>query len=103
MRPASFRPRLHLYVCANRRASDDPLGGGCGERGERVFQALKAATRARGLAPAVWVTKTHCIGLCPKTGCAVATAPDARYLVEVEPEDTDALLDALLQPLTAAR
>lgn len=105
MKPASFRPRVHLFVCANRRSDEDPLGSGCGERGERVFRALKDATRASGLVSAVWVTRTHCLGLCPKTGCAVAAfagGRDPRHLVEVEPEDVDAVLAQLVAPLVNA-
>ncbi len=95
MKASSYRPRVHLFVCANRRSDDDPLGGGCGARGDAVFDAFKAATRARGLVSAVWVTKTHCLGLCPKIGCTVGIAPAMRYLVDVETSSVDEVLDAL--------
>jgi len=93
MKPSPYRPRVHLLVCANQRSGDDPLGAGCGARGERVFALLKTGTRAR--TGEVWVTKTHCLGLCPKRGCTVAVAPAMQYLVEVEEADVDPLIAAL--------
>ena len=33
---ASVAPKLHLFVCANVRDASDPLGAGCGARGEAV-------------------------------------------------------------------
>lgn len=87
MRVSPYRPRVHLYVCVNRRAASDPLGEGCGERGEVVFAELKKRTSH-------WVTRTQCLGLCPKRGCTVALAPSMQYVVEVEPSDIDALLGA---------
>lgn len=93
MKQSSYRARTHLFVCANRRAEDDPLGTGCGERGERVFAALKTSTRP--LVSSVWVTKTHCLGLCPKRGCTVAIAPAMEYLVDVEETDVPAIVAAL--------
>ena len=86
----AIRPRLHLFVCANRRTGS-PLGPGCGEHGEAVYNALKATVRdvAR-----VWITKTHCLGICPKHGCTVARYPQQTILTEVTPEDVPTLLTA---------
>jgi (2Fe-2S) ferredoxin len=95
MRSSQLRPRLHVYVCGNRRDADDPLGSGCGDDGEAVFSALKARTRS--LDPrSVWVTRTQCLGLCPKRGCTVAVAPSMQYLVEVELDDVEPLVSALV-------
>jgi (2Fe-2S) ferredoxin len=90
MKVSPYRPRVQLLVCTNQRADSDPLGGGCGVRGESVFNALKA--RARG--SDIWVARTSCLGLCPKTGCTVAIAPSMQYLIEVEDSDVDAVLSA---------
>ena len=87
---APYRARIHLYVCANQRNPDDPLGGGCGARGDTIFLALKARTRGSS----TWVTKTHCLGLCPKRGCTVSVAPAMQYFVDVEEDDLDELLNA---------
>jgi predicted metal-binding protein len=97
MNPARYRPRVHLFVCANARDPNDPLGGGCGPRGERVFRALKEAVRSKGLVTSVWITRTACLGLCPKTGCAVTIAPSMEYLVDVEETEALALLDSAIR------
>lgn len=89
MKLSPYKPRVHLFVCVNRRDQSDPLGGGCGDRGEEVFAALKARP-----VPGVWVARSRCLGLCPKRGCTVAITPAMQYLVDVEPTDVDAILSA---------
>ena len=85
-------PRLHLFVCANRR-EDSPLGPGCGERGDALYDALKAEVAARGDHTTTWVTKTNCLGLCPKRGATVARYPSSEpILSDVEVADVRALL-----------
>jgi (2Fe-2S) ferredoxin len=92
VRLAAFQPQLQLFVCANERADDAPLGPGCGARGREVFAELKREAMRRGLATRVWVTETKCLGVCPREGCALAissgggvfegvTAADARTLM----------------------
>jgi hypothetical protein len=85
-------PRLHLFVCTNRRDASSPLGTGCADRGDRVYQRLKDEVARRGAYRDVWVTQTGCLGLCPKQGATVAVYPRQRILVEVEENDCDALL-----------
>lgn len=86
-------PRLHLFVCANRREGS-PLGPGCGERGDALYDALKAGVAARRSFAEIWVTKTHCLGICPKRGATVARYPGAEPILEgVELGDVDGLLD----------
>jgi len=92
MRPAPS-PRVHLFVCANRREGS-PLGPGCGDRGEAVYAALKEEVARRGRIADVWVTKTHCLGICPKDGCTVARWPAARpsaIVTEVAAKHEDGL------------
>ncbi|GAC1351427.1 MAG: hypothetical protein NVSMB1_04350 [Polyangiales bacterium] len=96
MKESALRPRVHLFVCANRRADDDVLGKGCGANGEAMFWALKARVATRGLVRAVWIAKTHCLGICPKVGCAVAVSNGPTYYEECLPEDADALLDVMV-------
>ena len=85
-------PLLHLFVCANRREGS-PLGPGCGERGDALYDALKAEVAARGQHVTTWVTKTHCLGICPKRGATVARYPGSEpILSDVEVSDVAALL-----------
>ena len=90
-------PRLHLFVCANRREGS-PLGPGCGERGDALYDALKERVASRRSFAEIWVTKTHCLGICPKRGATVARYPSNEpILSDVELADADALLDGALQ------
>jgi hypothetical protein len=93
MRENGLKPHFHLFVCANRREPDSPLGEGCGARGEAVYAALKRLVAARGAFASTWVTKTYCLGVCPKTGATVARYPPGEVLAEVTPDDAAALLE----------
>jgi predicted metal-binding protein len=88
-------PRVHLFVCANVRADDNPLGPGCGEAGERVFKLLKEESLRRGMVHQVWVTKAFCMGICPKRGATVARhAEDGRGIFrDVDESDAITLLE----------
>ena len=92
MKTAAFRPRLHVFVCANERA-DAGLGPGCGAQGEAVFDALKAHTL--GQARDVWVTRTGCMGYCPKQGAAVCVQPTGNYFVDVTAADVTQIAGVL--------
>jgi predicted metal-binding protein len=85
-------PRLHLFVCTNRREGS-PLGPGCAERGEALYDALKAEVARRREYNEIWVTRTYCLGICPKSGATVARYPAASPLLsDVEVSDAPALL-----------
>lgn len=90
-------PRLHLFVCANRREGS-PLGPGCADRGEALYDALKAEVASRRAYGEIWVTKTHCLGICPKRGATVARYPGPDpILSDVELGDVPALLTPVEQ------
>lgn len=97
MQPA-LRPKLHFFVCANHREGS-PLGPGCGARGEAVYAALKGAVA--GDVRGSWVTKTHCLGICPAAGATVARYGEGlapAILTEVLPTDVRALFPAATAP-----
>lgn len=87
-------PSVHFFVCVNRREADAPLGAGCGDRGDAVYQLLKGEVARRGAHRTVWVTQTRCLGSCPKTGTTVAVYPPQALYVEVEPGDAAGLFAA---------
>ena len=64
-------PAAQVFVCVNRRAPGDPLGEGCGARGDEVYDAAKRAVIGARAASKVWVTRTYCLGICPKQGATV--------------------------------
>jgi hypothetical protein len=100
-------PRLHLFVCANRREGS-PLGPGCGDHGEHLYAALKQEVAARGATVSTWITKTHCLGICPKHGATVARystgaggvgTSKSAVVTEATPADVDTLLAEPSAPL----
>jgi (2Fe-2S) ferredoxin len=93
MHAVPHTPRLHLFVCVNERAPGDPLGEGCGARGQRVYERLKDEVRQHGDVQTVWVTRTHCLGVCPAEGCTVAVWPRGNVFRDVVASDAPALLD----------
>jgi (2Fe-2S) ferredoxin len=88
---------VHLFVCTNRRDEGAALGTGCAERGERVYDWMKAEVARRGAYGTVWVTRTLCLGLCPKRGVTVAVYPQQRILTEVELEDAPEVFRAAVR------
>ncbi len=97
MKPARIAPVAQLFVCTNARASDDPLQSRCGEHGGIVLAALKRKVAQLGRVSDVWVTKTGCLGQCPKDGCSVVIAPSGEQWVDVREGDVTALLERALQ------
>ena len=93
MKVAVLYPAAHLHVCTHRRSADDPLGPGCGARGEAVFEALGRERTRRRLVREVWLARASCLGQCPAIGCTVAIGPE--HLIEVEPEDASAVFETL--------
>lgn len=91
-------PSAQLFVCVNRRPPGDPLGHGCADQGEAVYASLKRAVASRRAAARVWITRTHCLGVCPKEGAAVARYPLAALYTEVDISDATSLLAPLLGP-----
>jgi (2Fe-2S) ferredoxin len=97
MRPSPLSPRLHLFVCANRRSSDSPLGPGCSDFGDAVFAQLKDEVARRSRIADIWVTKTHCLGICPQAGATVAIYPAGRIVTEVRADDARELYERVTQ------
>src|SRR4051812_38163803 len=96
MEPARFKPRAQVFVCANVRASDDPLASGCGKAGPDVFCAIKRAITKAGRVHDVWVTRTGCLGHCPPFGCSVALYPGNEQLSRVTEGDVAAIVAVAL-------
>jgi (2Fe-2S) ferredoxin len=93
MRPSDFAPRVHVFVCTNHRAENSPLGVGCAEAGEALFDALKKEVAAHRDFARVWVTQTACMGICPKHGAACAIYPEAKIFTEVDASNAKAIYD----------
>lgn len=92
MQRASLAPTAHIFVCANQRAEGDVLGPGCSEAGEALFNELKREVARRGALATLWVTKTHCLGICPKQGAACAIYPKQLIVTEAISNDAPRLV-----------
>jgi (2Fe-2S) ferredoxin len=92
-------PQVHLFVCANRRDQDSPLGPGCSAEGDAVYDALKLEVARRGAVQSVWVTKTYCLGICPKHGATVARYPTQAIWTEAVSTDAPAILTSSMRPV----
>ena len=92
MIPAGDLPRTHFFVCSHRRDAASPLGTGCGARGDEVFEALKDEVARLGAYRDVWVTRTACLGVCPKLGCTVVVYPTGKLFRDVSVEDARELM-----------
>jgi (2Fe-2S) ferredoxin len=97
MQAVKLLPEAQLFVCANRREAGSPLGAGCSDHGERLYDALKDEVLRRGLVRAVWITKTYCLGICPKEGATVALYPRQRMWAGSVATDAEELVDAALE------
>jgi (2Fe-2S) ferredoxin len=73
---SDLRYEKHILVCVNDR-SDGRWSCGHHE-GLAIYEALKAHVKSHGLVQKVWVSRTGCLGLCPKEG----------VLLKVDPGDT---------------
>jgi (2Fe-2S) ferredoxin len=102
MHPAPFAPKLHLFVCANRRPDASPLGPGCGEAGSQVYAALKREVARRGAYTSIWITETRCLGVCPKHGATVAVYPKQAIWADVVEGDARSLLDGAIAAASGA-
>ncbi|MCS6899314.1 MAG: (2Fe-2S) ferredoxin domain-containing protein [Myxococcales bacterium] len=90
------RPANHLLlICTNRRPLDNPLGPGCASRGDELHAVLQRMVLQHGLSSQVWLARTSCLGLCPRSGAAVALAAGGTLLTEVTPSDALSLLERL--------
>jgi (2Fe-2S) ferredoxin len=98
MKPSPVSPpSAQIFVCVNRRPAGDPLGEGCADRGEAVYAALKREVTTTRNAARVWVTRTHCLGVCPKVGATVARYPVSALYTEVDSSDAPTLLHTALE------
>jgi hypothetical protein len=87
---------LQILVCTNARAEANPLGSGCGARGEALVRYFQQRVGKLGDYEKVWIARTACQGRCPKDGAAVVIAshgdmPGAEILTEVTLSDCEAI------------
>jgi len=83
--------KRHLFVCTNPRSSGKPA---CGERGERLIEAVQNLLVARGTPDVAQVTACGCLGPC-FDGPNAVVYPDGVWYGRLAIEDAPALADHL--------
>jgi (2Fe-2S) ferredoxin len=87
--------RRYLFVCANRRADDDPKGCCAGKGSEEVRDALKEQVKARGLARLdARICKSSCLDQC-SSGVCILVEPDHFLYGHVTLEDVPEIVESL--------
>jgi (2Fe-2S) ferredoxin len=85
----------YLFVCANRRADDDPKGC-CAQKGsEEIRAVLKEQVKARGLAKlGARVCQSSCLDQC-SSGVCILVEPDHYFYGHVTLADVPEIVEAL--------
>ena len=77
-------PKLHVFVCINDRTNSKPDMASCAPliTAETVKQ-VKQWVMQQGLMHHVLITKTGCLGICPKQGGMLVVYPEGRWVTEI--------------------
>lgn len=85
----------YLFVCANRRADDDPKGCCALKGSEEIRAALKEQVKARGLAKlGVRICQSSCLDQC-SSGVCILVEPDHYFYGRVTMADVPGIAEAL--------
>ena len=85
----------YLFVCANRRADDDPKGCCALKGSEEIRAALKEQVKARGLAKlGVRICQSSCLDQC-SSGVCILVEPDHFFYGHVTMADVPEILEGL--------
>ncbi len=86
----------YLFVCANRRADDNPRGSCAAKGSEAVQQALKEELAARGLNQfQARACKSSCLDQCA-TGVSILVEPDHFFYGHVTVADVPEIAQSLV-------
>jgi (2Fe-2S) ferredoxin len=97
MQQIPIKPLKHILVCVNERTEKSC----CSKvKGYEIFRELKDWTKSNGLAGAVWVTRTGCLGFCNDIGTTIVIYPDQLWFKEVKAEEIQEIKDHVLQSLS---
>ena len=85
----------YLFVCANRRADDDPKGCCALKGSEEIRAALKEQVKARGLAKlGARICQSSCLDQC-SSGVCILVEPDHYFYGRVTLADVPGIAEAL--------
>ena len=94
MQQIHHKPAKHILVCTNERETGKDC---CSHvKGYEIFRELKDWTKSNGLAGAVRVTRTGCMGFRNSVGATVVIYPDQLWFKEVKKEEIQKIKDFIL-------
>ena len=86
--------QAHLFICTNKRAA----GSDCASKGsEQLLENSKTAAKSRW-GKGIRVNRAGCLGHCER-GIAAVCYPSATWLLELEVDNSDVILNAIEQQL----
>ena len=81
----SPRPKLHVFVCVNDRTQRRTDMASCGPTiTTETVKQVKHWIMQNGLTHQVLITKTGCLGVCPKKGGVAVIYPSQRWVTEIQ-------------------
>ncbi len=81
----------HIFICTNRRASDDSRGSCAGRDSEKVLIAFKQGLVKHKLSGKVRSNSSGCLDNCSR-GPSVVIYPDGVWYGAVKPEDVEEII-----------
>ena len=81
----SPNPKLHLFVCVNDRTKRSPDMVSCApEVTQETVKQVKLWILQNGLVHDVLITKTGCLGICPREGGMMVVYPRGRWITGIK-------------------
>ena len=88
-------PDIHVFVCLNQRAADNPKGC-CASKGSmQMFTKLKMTVRERLPNASIRVNRAGCLDLCER-GAALVVYPEGVWYGGVTADDVDEIVESHL-------
>ncbi|MBT4446031.1 (2Fe-2S) ferredoxin domain-containing protein [archaeon] len=86
--PNAPKPKLHVFVCVNDRTQRRPGMPSCAPSiTMETVKQVKYWIMQQGLTHKVLITKTGCLGICPKNGAVLVIYPMQRWVTEIKSAD----------------
>jgi (2Fe-2S) ferredoxin len=78
-------PKLHVFVCINDRTTTRPDMTSCAPTITKdTIKKVKYWIIEQGLTHQILITKTYCLGICPKSGGVMVVYPQGRWVTQIK-------------------
>ena len=95
MKPLPVKPKLHVFVCVNKRDASADIPCCADVYGEDIYAALKTYVKEKGFVGIVWITRARCLGFCNDKGATVVFYPKGKWFTHVTLEDIPRLKEMI--------